>query len=813
MDLMSLLIKITADNSEANDKIEETEKKAGGFKTALSKVGKVSAAAFAAVGTAAASATVAIGKEAVASFSNYEQLVGGVETLFKDSALKVQEYAKNAYATAGLSANDYMEQATSFSASLIQSLGNDTTKAADYADRAISDMSDNANKMGTGMEMIQNAYNGFAKGNFTMLDNLKLGYGGTKSEMERLIADASKMTDVQSELNLTVDEGDLSFGNIVNAISVMQNKMGIAGTTAEEAMFTIQGAFSATKAAWDNVITAIGGGGDISEALDGLMTSLFGDGSVDENGQGGGLINRIVPQIKKTLEGIGNLVAKAIPMLGEQIPPLVEAIIPPVIEAISSLMTAITDAIPQIIKVFTTNLPLIIDVIVQQLPNFIKAGSDIIFALINGLVMALPTIIQTLVESIPTLVDTISGLLITGVPKLLQSALLLFMTLIQAIPTIVDALAENLPQIIYTIVSVFTNNLPIVIEGAITLLMAIVDAMPTIISSLSEHLPEIIDAILGAFSDGLPAILDGATKLFFAIITALGDIILQLGTKLPEITAMVLNVLGQILSHIIEFGLNVLKNIIEHLGNVFSNIKEKWEAIKKYFTDLFKSLIESFIKAFSSIAKNMSEIWDSIKEKLTKVWDAIKESARKVWESIKDLMTKPIEKAKEIISGIVDTIKRMFSNLQLKFPEIKLPHFKLSPSGWKISDLLEGSIPHLSIEWYKKAYETAYEFGRPTVIPTADGLKGFGDGAGSEIVIGKNKLVETISYAQTKGMSLVEKKLDMLISVIKNYMPQIIDNMGQDFYLDSNVLIGHTISKIDSNLGRRSARYERGVLS
>ena len=215
-------------------------------KSGLSIVSKAMTGAIAAVGTGAA----AIIKSSLGVVANMEQQVGGVETLFKDSANTVIANANKAYKTAGMSANNYMETVTSFSASLLQSLGGDTAKAASYADRAIVDMSDNANKMGTNMRDIQNAYQGFAKQNYTMLDNLKLGYGGTQEEMKRLISDASKMTDVQKELGVTVDASSLSFGNIVNAISVVQKQMGITGTTSKEAATTIEGSVNSAKYAY-----------------------------------------------------------------------------------------------------------------------------------------------------------------------------------------------------------------------------------------------------------------------------------------------------------------------------------------------------------------------------------------------------------------------------------------------------------------------------------------------------------------------------------------------------------------------------------
>ena len=237
-----------------------------------------------------------------------QQSIGGIETLFKGSADKVKAYADQAFRTAGVSANAYMESVTSFSASLLQSLGGDTEKAADVANRAMIDMSDNANKMGTNMELIQNAYQGFAKDNYTMLDNLKLGYGGTKTEMQRLIKDAAAMTDVQKELNVEVKDGDMSFGNMVNAISVMQKHLGITGTTAKEAATTLSGALASMKASWADLLGKLALGSDIGPALKNLVstTSTF-------------LLGNFIPMVGNIMKQLPQAISGAIAEAGPQI--------------------------------------------------------------------------------------------------------------------------------------------------------------------------------------------------------------------------------------------------------------------------------------------------------------------------------------------------------------------------------------------------------------------------------------------------------------------------------------------------------------
>ena len=322
---------------------------------------KVATGAMAAFGAA----TTVVAKNAVRSFAEYEQLVGGVETLFKSSAKKVQTYAARAYSTAGLSANQYMSTVTSFSASLLQSLGNDTEKVAKYADRAIVDMADNANKMGTSIEMIQNAYQGFAKQNYTMLDNLKLGYGGTKTEMQRLIKDAAALKDRQKELGVTVDANSMSFANIVNAIHVVQAEMGIYGATAQEASTTVEGSINSMKAAWENLITGIGTsnanidillnnflasvqtvaaniGPVIDTVIDNILTLLINNGPA-MIAQGGEQLNNFLVGLTTKMPDVINFMINMVVAMGKAILNNIPYIIAVAISFMRSLLATIIE--------------------------------------------------------------------------------------------------------------------------------------------------------------------------------------------------------------------------------------------------------------------------------------------------------------------------------------------------------------------------------------------------------------------------------------------------------------------------------------
>lgn len=337
-----LKIALTFDNGKLNASKAQVEKEASSLGSKLTAGAKTVGKAFvAAAASAAATATALVTgavKKSFQLYSEFEQLAGGVETLFGNAADDVMKNADRAFKTAQISANEYMSTVTSFSASLLQSLGGDTKKAAEYANRAVIDMADNANKMGTSMEAIQNAYQGFAKQNFTMLDNLKLGYGGTKTEMERLISDASKMTDVQKQLGVAVEEGNMSFGNMVNAISVVQEKMGIAGTSAQEASKTVQGSFNSMKASWQNFLTALGDpNGDIDKAMNELM------GSFET------FLDNAIPLIERILDKIIDYLPILVEKIIDKLPELLVKLIPKIIEGIVKIAFAIIKKLPELL--------------------------------------------------------------------------------------------------------------------------------------------------------------------------------------------------------------------------------------------------------------------------------------------------------------------------------------------------------------------------------------------------------------------------------------------------------------------------------
>ena len=503
------VIKLTFDGKDVKaslSKVEsEAEKEAQNSGNRISGIFKGAAKAASAAIVAAGAAVVAITKKSVTEFAKFEQLVGGVETLFKDSANVVRQYADNAYMSAGLSANDYMETVTSFSASLLQGLGGDTAKAAKIANKAIVDMSDNANKMGTSMEMIQNAYQGFAKQNYTMLDNLKLGYGGTASEMARLINDSGVLGNTMKVTAKTVN--DVSFDKMIEAIHVVQDNLGITGTTAKEAATTIQGSLTSMKAAWTNALTGMA---DDTQDFDVLMSNLVSSAET--------FAKNLLPRIKIALRGVSDLIEWLGTEIVIELPGLVSEILPSVLESVNSIFGAIMGQLPfllqTLLQVFVDYLPQFVDMITNAIPQFV----DGLVQLLNKLVEAIPTIMPQMVTAITNLIQTLAMQLTRPdfLTAILQAAITLLMEIVKAWPQIMTALIEALPQIIENLVAFLLDpaNLQMIIEGAVQLFMGIVMAVP-----------QILGALLGAFGSLVGSLWDWITSRFGQFASDFGNFI------------------------------------------------------------------------------------------------------------------------------------------------------------------------------------------------------------------------------------------------------------------------------------------------
>ena len=567
MNLFELFVKIGVDD-QASGKLQDLSSKLGnGLKTAA-KIGT------AAVGAAAAGIT-ALTTAAVNNYAEYEQLVGGVETLFKTSSDKVMEYAENAYKTAGLSANEYMNTVTSFSASLLQSLGGDTEAATEYANLAITDMADNANKMGSSIDTIQTAYAGFAKQNYTLLDNLKLGYGGTKEEMQRLIADAAELSD-------TVDAQSMSFDNIVEAIHVVQTEMGITGTTALEAGQTISGSVGAMKSAWENLLTGLAdGNADIEQLVDNLVTTIVGDGTETNLG----VLGNILPAVQTALNGASTLISEALPEIVGIIPTAINDNLPILTEAAISIIQSLVDGISQNQEMLFDTIfgvvTYLAETFIGMLPQIVELGLNLIVSLADGIAKSLP-------ELIPTIVDVV----------------------LQIVDTLID-------------------NVDMLIDAAIEIMIALADGLIDALPKLIEKVPVIITKLIEAYVNNAPKMIEASLKIIVALAEGLIKSIPQLIKAIPQIVTAIVNGFGTYMSKIKDIGKNIVKGVWEGIQSMASWIGEKVTSFFSGIVDGVKGIlgIASPSKLFASIGSYMAEgIGEGWDDKFSDVRDEIDKS-------------------------------------------------------------------------------------------------------------------------------------------------------------------------------------------
>ena len=533
-----------------------------GFSKTINGLKGVASTAMKGIAAGAAAATtgvVALSKAALDSYAQYEQLVGGVETLFKDSSATVQQYAAEAYKTAGVSANTYMEQATAFSASLIQSLGGDTQAAAQYANQAIMDMSDNANKMGTDIQSIQATYQSLMRGNYAMLDNLKLGYGGTKAELERLVADASKLTGEALDPS--------KFSDVITAIHAVQENLGITGTTALEAATTIEGSVNMTKAAWSNLLTGIADdNADFQTLVDNFVTSVETAAS------------NILPRLQIIFSGIGQLVAALAPVIAQAIPTLITNVLPGLVTAAGQMLTAFGSAL-------ITNLPLLMTSATQlvmgfltylqtNLPLILSAGGQIIQMLGSGIMTALPQILMAGASIIQTLISYFAE----SAPQMIAGATALLQSRATGISQSLSVIASSATEIVTGFLNFITENLPLILEGGIQILTTLAEGIINAIPQLLGQLPQVISAIIDFIVSELPQIVQTGVELLVNFAQGIISAIPQLVGQIPQIIAAIVSTIASNLPQILQSGISIIQSLIQGIlsliGSVMSAIGE-----------------------------------------------------------------------------------------------------------------------------------------------------------------------------------------------------------------------------------------------
>lgn len=527
-----------------------------GFGSTIKKGFALAAKAGIATISAASAGIGAIVKSSASAYADYEQNIGGVETLFKDNADTIVKYASEAYKTAGISANDYMQNVTSFSASLLQGLGGDTAQAAEIANEAMVDMSDNANKFGTDISSIQNAYQGFAKQNYTMLDNLKLGYGGTQAEMARLINDSGVLGD-----SIKVDEktvNSVSFDKMIEAIHKVQTDLDITGTTSKEAATTVSGSLSSVKAAWANLMAGMG---DKNADLKNLIKEMVSTVKT--------FAKNILPVIKQALSGVTTLISELAPDIAAELPQLV------------------SDLLPQIIE----------------------AGAQIFQALVKGISDNIGTITQAAI----TAITIIATALIQNAGPLVQSLATIITTIAQALPTILPGLISAIVEQIPTVIQAVLECLPAIIDGAIQIVTALAKALVDNIDLIIDGAVQIIDALTMSLSDS-----DTAAKLAQSALKIIGTLTMELLKNLPDILAGGILIAVELIKGIAQGMVDYFAPVSDALSDMLIDLTDwfsrKWNDFKEWGSDMIQAFIDGIKEKWQSLKDTVCDVASSVKD-------------------------------------------------------------------------------------------------------------------------------------------------------------------------------------------------------
>lgn len=672
------------------------------------KIGKLAVKGVAAAGAAIGTIT----KFAVSSYSEYEQLAGGVETLFGAQGLSLKKYAQSigqtveqargkydqliqaqtevmnnakvAYKTAGMSANDYMNTITSFAAALKQSTANET-EAAKVANQTVIDMADNANKMGTNMEDIQNAYQGFSKQNYTMLDNLKLGYGGTKSEMERLLQNAEKLTGIHYDIN--------NLSDVYNAIHEIQKNLGITGTTAKEAMKTIDGAMKMTKASWDNLLTGLA---DPKQAVGPLISEFAKSLGI--------LAKNVTPKIKEVFNALPNALIQITPQLMNMIIDLAPSLILAAINLVAGLVGA---------------LPGVIAPIFSQLSSLIGSG------MIDKIGQSISSNMPTLISKGLDMLLQFSQAVLTYLPVLVGMGMKLIFYLVQGLMSALPTLISKVPTIIANLADAFSNSAQTIFAWGVKIIAEIIKGLVMSIPSLIANIPKIIYAIFAVWN----AI--NWWNLGKGLINGIKNGITSMGGSLTS----------------------TAKNLFESLKNSVSNI----------FNNIKKVIESPIFGAKTKVLAIIGELQNGVRVG----FNFIKSHASSVWNGIKNAIMSPMSAAANFVRAIINKIKGFF-NFRISWPHIPLPHFNIKPNGWNVGDLLKGKIPSLGIKWYAQAMDNPMILDAPTIFGMSNGqMLGAGE-AGAEVVAGRDTLMKMINQASNNRADEILDALHRIIALLSD---------------------------------------------
>lgn len=525
----------------------DTEINEKGFSAGVGKIGSIAKTGLAVLGGAVAGVTAGFGalaKSALDSKASLEQNLGGVKTLFKENAQTVIDNANKAYETAGMSANAYMESVTSFSASLLQSVAGDTKKAADIADMAMKDMSDNANKMGTSMESIQNAYQGFAKQNYTMLDNLKLGYGGTKEEMQRLLEDAEKISGVKYDIS--------NLSDVYNAIHVIQGEMGITGATAKEAATTISGSIASMKAAFDNFLNGSGSPKELAETMVTAGRNIY-------NG-----LAEIIPRLIETIPETVRLIKES---FAEQLSPEnLQEMLDSGANILMSILNGVLTALPGVIDTALMIIQTLAGYLIENFPQFLEVGAQLLQNIITGITQGIPRLLAQGAD----MLSQYKGKIIEYLPKLIDSGLKMLVSLLNGLLQAAPKIIEQAGRMLTEYVDIIIKMLPKILESGKNMILSL-------LQGLVQNAPKIIAQIAKTLADFLATIASNLPEFLQAGIEIIGELLSGIISAVPDIIAAIPGMLSDIGSAFLDkdwgaIGWNIIEGIKTGVSNAAGNL-------------------------------------------------------------------------------------------------------------------------------------------------------------------------------------------------------------------------------------------------
>jgi phage-related protein len=817
LEIFRLMGSVFVDTDKATKSLHKLDNDAGGFgKTLLRGVGTVAKWA-AGVAVAAGTAGLAISKAALDSYAEFEQLEGGVKTLFGNSADEVMKYAQGAYKTAGMSANQYMETVTSFSASLLAGLKGDTSAAAKYADMAITDMSDNANKMGTSIEMIQNAYQGFAKQNYTMLDNLKLGYGGTKTEMQRLLKDADAINRSQGKITkYSLD----NLNDVYEAIHVVQTEMGIAGTTALEATSTISGQIGMLKARFENFKNTLGE--SLAPVVKNILSKLIDNLPTIESLVSGlattavKVVDSAMPYITKALDFIEQWFSKVPEIMQKLKGKLTELgdyltqTFQPAIEIVRNWFDKMREAsgsVPEVLQFLKDSLQFLKDKAVE-VGGYIASSFAPTIENLRDMFEAVRDRLQPLVDKLTEYVN--SGKAAEDATNLMKAAGELLKTAFDEVAEAAAWVTEKVIEIsnwcvehhktienIAIVVASFAASWGLVntalkiweglcIAGAIaTNLLTLAGTGLTAVWAVLTSPITLVIAVIGALI-AIGVLLWQNWDTIKAKVEELGQ---KISDKWNEMKASVVNSATALKDAAVN-KFNELKNrVVEFATNLRDQAKEKFESMRSEISLTVSNAKQTVTETFQSI-------YSTVVDKVTSVYNKVKEK----FDSIKTAISDAMETAKNTVSNVIETIKNLF-DIDLKL-NIKLPHISVHGGKAPYGIGGEGYLPSFSVDWYRKAMDNAMILDNPTLFGMNGAGQFLGAGeAGREVVVGEAHLLSMIGKvvaAQTAAQN------DQVVAALRSILDAI---TGGNEELLQALLAGHTIKIGEREFARTVRAY------